>query len=434
MKRLLLLLLPLGMAVAQQPIPSVAPIQRTISVSQQFVIYKADRAARGWVARKAEDLKADWLERLKADSDWDLPIIIQLNTLRPPNTPRIATNIFEADGGAPKIQIDVYDPLVLKSSDFDLEVFRALALELAYRKLTIKAGKSIQRPPAWLIEGLHEDMVAREDGVPVDTYKHLIETSSVPKLDTFLKQRPEMMDATSHAIYRALSMGLLRALLDSPDGAKHLRDYVANLPNSNPADAKQLLAQFPELGADPTQLNKLWTLAIARASATDRVDSLGIDETRKKLDLILDITSVTDPKKPKSDSVTGPTALLTIGRTESGRYTLRQVIESLLRLEVRAHPLFRPIIEEYRLIATELAARPKKNMEKRLAENIRLQEVLQKRMAEMTDYLNWFDATQMSTPSQAFQNVGEREEMFSSMPPRNDAVSRYLDDLEASGW
>jgi len=434
MKWLCLLVIPLSAAMAQQPMPSVAPLQRTMSVTQQFVIYQADRVVRGRVARRAEDVKTDWLSQLKIDDDWQLPIIIQLQTLRPPNAPRIATSLFEGDSGAPKIQIDVYDPVVLKGGDFDVEVFRALALERIYRDAKIKAGKSFQKPPAWLVEGLYEDMLARTEGVSIDTYKHLIETGASPKLESFLKQRPEMMDATSRAIFRAQSLGLLRAFLECPAGAKHLQDYLAALTGYSPTDAKTLLSNFPELAADPSQLNKLWTLEIARASATDRVDALGLAETEKKLALVLDISGPVDPKKPKGDSVSGPKALLSIGRTEGGRYTLRQTVENLMRLEIRAHPLYRPIIEEYRLIATELAANPKKNMEKRLGENIRLQEIVQKRVSDMQDYLNWFEATKMSTPSEAFAGLDSPDEMFSGLPPRSDAISRYLDDIEASGW
>jgi hypothetical protein len=51
-----------------------------------------------------------------------------------------------------------------------------------------------------------------------------------PKLEVFLKERPEMLDATSRAIYRALSLGLLRAVLRTPDGAKHLAEYCSVFP------------------------------------------------------------------------------------------------------------------------------------------------------------------------------------------------------------
>jgi hypothetical protein len=49
----------------------------------------------------------------------------------------------------------------------------------------------------------------------------------------------------------------------------------------------------------------------------------------------------------------------------------------------------------------------------------------------MEDYLNWFEATRLDTPSREFDSTSE----ISSLSfRRNDAVSRYLDDLEARGW
>ena len=118
-----------------------------------------------------------------------------------------------------------------------------------------------------------------------------------------------------------------------------------------------------------------------------------------------------------------------MARTSAGRYILRQKAEDLLRLEVRAHPLIRPIVEEYRTIASQLSAKPRKNLATRIRKNMQLHQAVVKRADEMEDYLNWFEATRLDTPSREFE------------PPagslsfrRNDAVSSYLDDVEARGW
>jgi hypothetical protein len=112
---------------------------------------------------------------------------------------------------------------------------------------------------------------------------------------------------------------------------------------------------------------------------------------------------------------------------------LRQKAEDLLRLEVRAHPLVRPIVEEYRTIASQLAAKPGKNLETRIRKNMQLQQAVVKRAGEMEDYLNWFEATRLDTPSREFDSHSDPWTSFLSFR-RNDAVSRYLDDVEARGW
>ena len=106
-----------------------------------------------------------------------------------------------------------------------------------------RRGKRLHQPPAWLVEGLFEDVIAREEGIAVSVYERLMNAKDSPDLAAFLKERPEMLDATSHAIYRAKALGLLRALLSSPDGAKHLADYCSNLASLDPSDGAELLAE-----------------------------------------------------------------------------------------------------------------------------------------------------------------------------------------------
>jgi hypothetical protein len=420
-------------AFGQTEVGRPAPLQRSVSSSQQFIVYHSDGALRSRLAQRTEDLKSRWLRRLGLDDEWKSPIIIQVLPVRRSNSPRIRTGLYEGDGGAPKVQIDIYDMASLKNADFDMEVYRALFLELGYRNVRAKAGKSFQRPPAWLIDGLFEDVSAREEGIAVGVYERLINEETAPKLDAFLKERPEMLDATSRAIYRAKAMGLLRALLSSPDGTKHLVDYCAILPSIDPSDSADLLEKFPTLAEKPAMLAKLWTLSLADASASNRVTPLSVNETQRRLALILEITARKDPRKPRAGTVSGPEGLAAVAKTSSGRYIVRQKAEDLLRLEVRAHPLIRPIVEEYRIIASELAVKPKKNLESRIRKNMQLQDAVVQRADEMADYLNWFEAAQLSTPSKEFDSALDSQSPSLTFH-RNDAVSRHLDDIEERGW
>jgi hypothetical protein len=420
-------------AMGQTKVEAPAPLQRSISSSQQFVIYHSDGTLRSRLARKAEDLKEQWLRRLRLSDEWKSPIIIQVLPVWRPNSPRIRTGLYESDGGALKVQIDICDAASLRSMVLDMEVYRALFLEYAYRDRPPKAGKSFHQPPAWLIEGLHEDVMAREEGIATGVYERLIKEESPPKLEAFLKERPEMLDATSRAIYRARALGLFRALLRIPDGAKHLAEYCSSLPSLNPADGTKLLEKFPTLSEQPATLSKLWTLSLAEASASNRVMPLSVSETQERLSHVLEITAPIDPRRPKAGVVTGPEGLQAVAKVNTGRYVLRQKAEDLLRLEVRAHPLIRPIVEEYRTIAGQLAAKPGRNLVTRIRKNMLLQQAVGKRADEMEDYLNWFEATRLDTPSREFDSTFDLQASSLSFQ-RNDAISRYLDDLEARGW
>jgi hypothetical protein len=420
-------------AAAQTRVDPPAPLQRSVSSSQQFVIYHSDRGLRSRLAQRAEDLKNRWLRRLRLSDDWKSPIIVQVLAIGRRNSPRIRTALYESDGGAAKIQIDVGDREALKGSDFDLEVYRALFLEFGYRNVPAKAGKALHRPPAWLVEGLYEDVIAREEGVDISVYERLLNAKDSPDLAAFLKERPEMLDATSHAIYRAKALGLLRALLSSPDGAKHLAEYCADLASLDSSDGAGLLKKFPSLRDNQVMLSKLWTLSLADASATNRITPLSVKETERRLTLILEITAPMNPAKPNSGTLNGPEALPAVAKSKTGRYVVRQKAEELLRLEIRAHPLIRPIVQEYRMIASELAAKPKKKLEVRIRKNLQLQQAVVKRADQMEDYLNWFEAAQLSTPSREFDSAVDAQSNALTFH-RNDTVSRYLDDIEVRGW
>lgn len=429
-----------GPVVAQQkkaenkaPVAAPTPValQRSTSASRQFIIYHSDGTIRGKIARKVEDIKSQWLKSLQMQDEWKYPIVLQIVSLAPVGSPRIRTALYLGDGDEAKVQIDIFDLSVLRNGEFDAEVYRALCLEVMYRQNLPKAGKTYQQPPVWLLEGLVEDAQAKAgEGIGPGLYDRIIESGSPAKLETFLKERPEMMDATTRAIYRARSMALLRALLASPGGPQGMVTWLRSLPTSNPTDAGKMLDNFPNLASRPADLSKQWALALADASASNRTKSLPMAETTRQLALIMDFGTPQDPKKPNEAMVTGAMALPIIARTKSGPFIVAKKAEELLRLQMRAHPLFRPIIEEYQLIATELVHKPKKNLEKRIEKNIELQKALVSRASEIEDYMNWFEAAKLETPSQEFDVLLE-------MPKeggRGDPITRYMNDLEARGW
>jgi len=108
---------------------------------------------------------------------------------------------------------------------------------------------------------------------------------------------------------------------------------------------------------------------------------------------------------------------------------MRQKASELLNLEIRCHPLLRPIIEEYRNIAGLLAGRPKKNMDNRIGENGKLRESVQKRGEQISDYLNWFEVTKLNSPSGEFLEISAP----AAAPPRTDPITRHRDAIERRG-
>jgi len=423
-----------GFALVLGLVPmEAAALQRSISSSGQFVIYFSDATVRMELAREAEDVKEKWRRALHLKDEWKAPIIIQVASRRPRNAPRVLTRLYESDGDAYKVQIDIYDVMVMKDRSLEREILRALCLEYSYRGHAALAGRQVIQPPDWLIDGLAEDLLAREEGIPAGLYEMLIESGPPPQLSAFLKMDPDRLDATSRTIYAAQARGLLRALLGLPRGADGLTAYLSALPDGNSADAKRLTRAFPEFAEDETKLSKLWTLSLAGASATDRVMPLSMLETRRQLGLLLEISAPRDPKKPELGMVAGAEALPALARAESGRYVMKQKSEDLLRLEMRAHPIMRPIIEEYGQITNLLVAKPRKNVEKRLRMNAELQAAVEERIEAIEDYVNWFEATQPGASSHKFDEAIAIQKI-PGLPQRNDPISRQLDQRESQGW
>lgn len=404
---------------------------KTISASGKFAVYSKDAARRTNIVQRAEEVLRQWLEKVGDGQDGDRLIIVQdlIGSANPKGNSHAVTGIFIGDGGTLKIQTDIYDVSVLHGMAFEMEIYRALGLEWIYRNHPLKAGKTFHSPPAWMLEGLVEEMRTKENGTPDAVYAALLQSNRPPKIEDFLKAKPELMEATSLALYRTQALALLRALQQLPDAQKGFVSFLDSLAE-NDADIKSLLAAYPSLGNNASHLEKIWTLSIARSSTSKNLEPLSVGETGRCLKELLDISALLDSKKPDGGKATGAAALPLLARSSGGSYLMRQKAAEFFTLEFRAHPLLKPVIAEYRAITTQLAAKPKKNMDKRIEENGKILDLLLQRTNHVEDYLNWFEATQLDTLSEDFMQITNPPETSK----RTDPVSVYLDAIENRGW
>ncbi len=408
--------------------------KRSVSSSGQFIIYANDPTLRSTASIRAEDVKNAFLETLRVRDAWKTAIILNLGST-PPVTkrpPRFLLGVYEGENGQSKIQLDIFDLGLLEEPEFETQVLGAILLECAYRATPVKSGRTFERPTAWLLQGLAERFRARTDRPNASLYASLLSNAEAPRLADFLNIQPDRLDATSRALYRAQAASLVNAVLALPDGRKGLQSYLFS-PHRSPTQLAELVAAFPSLGGDARPLGRKWVLAIARASAANRVDLMGERETAQQLDTILAIKALPDPKHPEVASMSGPYALPAIARSQNGRFILSQVESNLLQLSLRAHPLYKPIVEEYLGITRDLVAKPKRRLDKRIATAEELRASLTRQTSEARDYLDWVEATKIKTQSPelttTLQDIDELEEP----PARNDAISSYLDTLSERG-
>lgn len=402
--------------------------QKSVSSSRQFVVYCEDFGLRSAVTGFAEQVKSDLLDLLGVADQWKYPVVIQITRQQSasPGTPESVVGVYETELGM-KIQLDVVmgsDPTRAK---FREQLAKAVLLEIAHRKNpSIAKARVVPEPPQWVVIGALSWADTRKSGLDSDVFKALIQSQRPPLLSDFLIQRMEGSDSASEELFRACSLALVKLIVEMPEGRPRLAAFLQDLPQRREEIPQALGRHFPELAGSPRQLEKWWLLSLARLAAADRYLGLGFEETTQRLDALLELRLVLDGNEQSHKLAAFKEYL----KLAPSRPALSKLSIDLLALTANASPLLRPIVAEYHAIVTLLAQGKTSGIPGRLAavESDR-QRVIQ-RLGEIADYMNWFEATQMSTLSGEFHSYLQRERAATAQP-RNDAISRYLDSVAA---
>jgi hypothetical protein len=90
----------------------------------------------------------------------------------------------------------------------------------------------------------------------------------------------------------------------------------------------------------------------------------------------------------------------------------------------------RPIVREYQEIVSLMAVQKGRHLAKRLADVQALRGRLIDRMTEIDDYMNWFEATQLTKKTGTFSGYLRAADSEAVHFRRHDPLSVYLDSLE----
>jgi hypothetical protein len=113
------------------------------------------------------------------------------------------------------------------------------------------------------------------------------------------------------------------------------------------------------------------------------------------------------------------------------RAGLQKFTQELMLLTADANPILRSIIQDYQHLVAQLALGKNHSVAARLTKLKTLRAKVSARMSEIDDYLNWFEATQLKTPSGAFADYLRAAGDGRDRPSRrHDPLSVYLDALE----
>lgn len=396
--------------------------QRSVSPSGQFTLYGADPLTRGAVSEGAERTKHDLLAVLRRRDDWKIPIVVNLQA-RAVNLPELRASQLEFDRteAGMKIQLDLVIAPKFRADFLEHEFARVILFEMAHRRTDGAApGHAYVDPPNWLIDGLLVRAPNRDRATQIAA---LDTTERVPELDKFLSERVDTLDSAARELYRAYSYALVQLLLDRRDGAARFGRYIDNLGSASNDPLGDLRAAFPEV----RDWNQLWRSSIANLRASRKGEGLlSFAQADSKLNQIL------ATRFPAADGRDGLMSLEQLSRTRTNaaqRESLQKFRQRLVMLHAEANPVLRPIIEEYQQIVDQLVLHKNRGLAIRLAELNSLHDRISARMSEIDDYMNWFEAAKLETPSGLFEREpnppGEIE-----VAKRKDALSVYLDAME----
>ena len=396
---------------------SAAPLAAgSSSRSGVFIAYSQDRDLRNKMLRAAEGALGEWAKVHETKAGSAAPIVLNDKTraFMPKGGEPVVPLLFETEAGM-KVQVDLYDQGAMDSGAFEAGLFSALALHAMHGTEAARVGKAFDLPPRWFIEGLVEELRRSRDGTPDGVYSALIQSGRPPELDAFFRQKPEILDAASLVLYRAQAVSLLLVLRKAQESKKGFAALLAN-PSFSRGGVEPVLSAFPSL-ASRSALSKLWTLNIARSSMPPRMASLTVEQSERELAGVL-------------QSVKGGQDLPEAAKAQGGAFLMRECAVRIFNLEFRSHPLFQPILEEYRNIATQLARRPKVPVAAKIKELEETRSQLVERSQKIADYLNWFEVTQIDEPP----SLRDEKSGRSGAMPFNNPYALYLDSLEARGW
>lgn len=402
-----------------------APPARSVSPSQQFIVYGAEAALRGAVSELAERTKANFLAILRRPDRWKTPVIINLQLLQA-NLPKIpaAGLRFSQTGFGLKLQLDLTIARDADGSLVERALLRAILLEMIYRSQPdIAAGTRYVQPPDWLLDGALALTPGRDRGPLVEAL--LLSDKIIPLEELLRPGRISGLDSPARLLYRAYSFALVQWLVDATGGPEQLARYIDNLSRSSTDPLADLRAQFPTLDGST---EKTWRSSVARLSATQSYQLLTFAETERRLGDLLRVR-ISDPGHPTRMVQFDDLSQRKISSVEIA--AIAALSQKLLLLAARANPILRPIVQEYQQIASLLVKGKRKGLTARLAQLQASRAKLTTRMTEIDDYMNWFEATQSKTKSGAFADYLKAVQgQNDARPRRRDALSVYLDAME----
>ncbi|MEM1297019.1 MAG: hypothetical protein AAGH89_16760 [Verrucomicrobiota bacterium] len=429
--------------------------ERATSSSGQFLIYGDNGETRSQFARDCEKVRKNFSSVLGLAKGWYYPVVVEIHTKPLQRVARRAlVRAFPIEPNGFRFQLDILQDEDFKPEDFEKAMIKLLILE----QMFYPAERNItqDRIPPWVLVGIEELVNFHRFEVPTDIYASLIESHQILPVREVLTTAPEDLDnSVTRRIYRACAAALVQALLEQGDGQIRFRVFLQDLAVEKADSAELLERHFAAMRQDYAGLEKWWALQMAAMSQKSAFDFLSIAETEQKLEQALQIRFDNLPEAKPSESFTGriPTFRELKRRfdPEGKDFTagslrdfeqfanhprledaLKVTSDQLANMQNRAFPPYVAVIAGYnKTMALLIEGRVREVAERMEALDLQRRSI-RSQMTQVTDYMNWYDATQIEEESDDFESY---ERVLIDIEKidrrkRTDPISSYLDAME----
>ena len=436
------------------------------SSSRQFIVHGKDSKARGAVCVFCEEVKEDLLFLIRQKDRWRYPVVIQLRgDTTNIKSSLIKPSIYKLPRGLYRLQIDVFLGDSFKAESLRDELIHLLLAEIILKSnpdmLSLSKGKIL---PDWLRVGLAEAIEYRKDRESAMLFSAIFKQGKVMSINQIFESELQGMNSVSEAVYRASCCGLMLALLSQQEGPDKLRRYISSLAVHKGSSIDLLEKVFPGTAESKNSMEKWWALKLADLAQPTVTDVLSPLKTEAELDNCLKIVFSENTKGVNQSTAqskkTGSGILSFLkfkGKVEEPQEksngverlefyideyrqfidypglakTLKRNENRLLFLSYRAFPLHRPMIHEYQRVLLQIVSGNVKGLDQKLARLSKLRSLIFRSTNDANDYLNWYEATQLKMQSGAFLEYQKTlNDLNRPLPPRNDNLSKYLDEFE----
>lgn len=464
---------PPGPAVA--PRISPLPVEGPKSLSEkggQFHIHNGDAEQRRRLLQAAGLVRREVLASLRLPDQWVHPIVIEIRDALslPRDADPVWTSILQIPGGF-RIEVNVapvrgsVPGLMLRE-----HIVRAVLAEWILRGSESRDLDGVTPPPPdWLLHGTLELLDYREMGRPSDTFSTVFQLGHVLSVDEILNADAGRMDSVSRGIFRASCCGLIMMLQAQPHFSRRMPELLRSLATPGDETAALIFRAFPELSTSANSIGKWWSLQVASLAEPDSSEIRSPQETEQSLAEALVLRFPASPpgasrggisaglrklfgkRGNRGEKASGapaedgspPAETVTCDISEVDRYLSRSdraeiltpVRGALLQCQMRAHPLYSPVIREYQEVISNLIEdRKVRESVEALSRLATVRANLGRNIREIEDFLNWYEVTSLEQPSGLFSEylrVAGKYDPEHSRSSRNDPITRYMDAMEA---